>query len=164
MQYAELLARVQKDYAGLKFRAGKRFCFRPPRTVVYEQFCDVGAEAEQKKANSLPQAVAEAGGVRPNGAQNEQNLQLLHEVGHALLGHRDFRTDVERVRMECVAWVKAKELAEEYQVDYDEEFVEAELDTYRDWLYRRARCRKCGATKYQDNGGGYHCPMCEAFG
>jgi hypothetical protein len=35
-----LVARLEADYPELRFRAGKRFMFRPPRTVVYEEFLE----------------------------------------------------------------------------------------------------------------------------
>lgn len=35
-----LVARLEADYPELRFRAGKRFMFRPPRTVVYEGFLE----------------------------------------------------------------------------------------------------------------------------
>lgn len=183
MRYEELLVRVQKDYPRLNFRAGKRFCWRAPRTVVYEQFFESGncglkkaANVEQKSGsslppdeknvNSLPKIAQKTGEVPSSEPRNEQNfysLQLLHELGHALLGHRDFRTDPERIKMECAAWEKARELAQIYHIYYDEDFVEDELDTYRDWLYRRSKCPECGVARYQDRSGKYHCPMCESF-
>lgn len=138
MQFEDFLKRLECDYPDLKFRLGKKFMFRPPRTVVY---ADV-RELEVKYCV----------------------LQLLHELGHALLGHRSFRTDPERVRMECAAWHKAKELCTIYGVKYDEDFAEAELDTYRDWLHQKSQCKECGATRYQTKDGVYHCPFCDTYG
>lgn len=149
-----LVARLEADYPELRFRAGKRFMFRPPRTVVYEEFLEgrggVG-EAFDEERRGL-----------------EWGLQLLHEVGHATLGHRDFRTDPERLVMEREAWERARELAERYRaagynIYYDEDFVEAALDTYRDWLHRRSACPECGLTRYQTVDGRWHCPGCEGF-
>ena len=36
---------------------------------------------------------------------------LLHELGHALLGHTSYRRDVELLAMEQAAWHKARQLA-----------------------------------------------------
>ena len=132
----ELVARLHMDYPELRFRVGKRFMFRSPRTVVVEALD--GAD----------------GGL-------EWELQLLHEVGHALAGHRDYRTDPERLVMEREAWERARGLCEAYNIRYDEELVEAELDTYRDWLHQKSRCRRCGLTRYQTRDGRWHCPGCE---
>lgn len=63
--------------------------------------------------------------------------------------------------MEREAWEKARELCERYGVEYDEEVVEAELDSYREWLHKRSRCPKCGLTRYQGGDGKYRCPECE---
>ena len=87
-------------------------------------------------------------------------LLLLHEVGHAVLEHKSFRTDVERLKMESLAWEEARKLALRYGIEFDEEFAEGELDSYRDWLHKKSRCPSCGLTRFQD-ADGYHCPMCE---
>ena len=127
----EFLDRLKRDYPSLRFRRGAKFAFRPPKTVV----------------------------VGPD----EANWQLLalHEVSHAVLRHRDFRLDVERLKMEVAAWEKARELAAQYGVAIDEEAIQTELDTYRDWLHQKSRCPKCGLTRYQTTDAQYHCPKCE---
>lgn len=130
---AEFLERVQKDHPEFLFKRGRRFMFRPPRTII------VGPE--------------EAG----------DSLLFLHELGHALCGHRDFRTDAMRLKMEREAWEKARELASLYSVTFDDETVERELDTYREWLDKKSRCPKCNLTRFQTPDGVYHCPRCENF-
>ncbi len=156
-----LVARLEADYPELRFRAGKRFMFRPPRTVVYEGFLE-GRGGNGDYEEGADEALDGGRG------ELEWGLQLLHEVGHALSGHQDFRTDPERIRMEREAWERARELAERYRaagynIYYDEDFVEAALDTYRDWLHRRSACPECGLTRYQTVDGRWHCPGCEGF-
>ena len=131
----KFIEQLEDDFPGLVFRAGKKFMFRPPKTIVFEQ---------QKN-------------------DERSKLLILHEVGHALLEHKNFNTDIERVKMERDAWEKAKELCERYNVFYDEELVEAELDTYRDWLHRKSRCPQCGLTRYQGEDGRYICPKCDGI-
>ena len=126
----ELLEKLRVDFPELRFLPGRKFMFRYPKKVVL-------------------------GPVEPS-----SELLLLLEVGHAVLEHKDFRTDVERLKMESLAWEKARELAKKYEVEFDEEFAEGELDSYRDWLHKKSRCPKCGLTRFQD-ADGYHCPMCE---
>lgn len=128
-----LLDRVREDYPDFRFISGRKFAFRPPRTIV------VGPE----EAND--------------------SLLLLHELGHATLGHREFGTDVMRLKMERAAWEKARELAVFYGVGFDDAVVEGELDTYRDWLDKKSRCPKCSLTRYQTPDGKYHCPKCENY-
>lgn len=130
---ARLLERLRGDYPQFKFRTGKKFAFRPPRTIV------VGPE------------------------EPFWGLLLLHEVSHAILGHSSFKMDVERLKMECEAWEKAKELALKYGVEVDEDEIQDELDTYRDWLHQKSRCPKCGLTRFQTPDSRYHCPRCEKF-
>ena len=56
---------------------------------------------------------------------------LLHELGHALLGHTSYRRDVELLAMEQAAWHKARQLAPHYHVTITTDTIEDHLDTYR---------------------------------
>lgn len=125
------LKRLQADFPEFKFISGKKFAFRPPKTIVL-------------------------GPAEPFYA-----LLTLHEVSHAILKHETFRMDVERLRMESEAWEKARELALRYDIEINEDLIQDELDTYRDWLHVKSRCKKCGLTCYQTPDGVYHCPRCE---
>ncbi|MBR3116153.1 hypothetical protein IKF30_02900 [Candidatus Saccharibacteria bacterium] len=71
--------------------------------------------------------------------------------------------DVERLKMEVQAWEKAKELALQHGIEVNEELIQQELDTYRDWLHQKSRCPSCGLTRFQTSDGIYHCPRCESF-
>lgn len=126
---ATFLAKIKSDFPSLGFVSGKRFLFRPPKTVVYE----------------------------PGG----EVLLFLHEIGHALTEKYDFKTEVGRLKIEVMAWEKARELCEIYGVDFDEKLVESELDTYRDWLHQKSRCPSCGLTRFQTPDGVYYCPRCD---
>ncbi len=130
---ATFLKCLEKDFPDYRFIFGKKFAFKPPKTIVfgpYEPF---------------------------------YRLLALHEVSHALLEHKDFKTDVARLKMENAAWEKAKELADNYGVEIDEEKIQEELDTYRDWLHQKSRCPKCGLTRFQTPDSQYHCPLCEVY-
>ena len=124
------ITELKKDYPDLRFKNGRKFAFRPPKTIL------LGPEEPNYKA------------------------LILHEVAHALCGHKNFKIDIERIKMECEAWEKAKELAERYGIEIDEEMIQKELDTYRDWLHQKSRCRLCGLTRFQTTDGRYHCPRC----
>ena len=127
---SRLVDRLKEDYPGLVFREGKKFAFRPPKTIVL-------------------------GPLEPF-----WELLTLHEVSHAILKHKTFRIDVERLKMEARAWEKARELADYYDVDWDEQFIQEQLDTYRDWLHQKSRCPVCGLTRFQTPDSRYHCPRC----
>lgn len=126
-----LKAKIKADFPHLNLKDGARFSFKPPKTVI------IGPE-------------------QPN-----SSLLLLHEVGHALLGHNNFDTDVERLKIERAAWDKAAELCQKYQIEYDEDFVEDQLDSYRNWLHQKSKCPKCGLTRFQTKDKKYHCPRCD---
>ena len=125
---ATFLEKVRDDFPSLRFVEGKRFSFRPPKTIIVES--------------------------------DGEPLLLLHEIGHALCGRYDFKTEVGRLKIEVMAWEKAKELAPLYGVFVDEELIESELDTYRDFLHQKSRCPSCGLTRFQTPDGIFHCPRC----
>ena len=90
------------------------------------------------------------------------NTQTLHELGHAILGHREYRQDIELLQIERAAWDKAQELAPAYELEINDDTIEQALDTYRDWLHQRSRCPKCGQTGLQNADTlNYRCPNCQ---
>ena len=133
LEQTEFFERLTSDYLGFRFRMGRKFAFRPPRTVI----------------------------IGPPEPSSE--LLALHEVSHAICKHKDFKMDVERLKMEVQAWEKARELADYYGIEYSEELVQRELDTYRDWLHQKSRCPVCGLTRFQTPDSRYHCPACDTF-
>ena len=128
-----LLLLLRRDYPDIIFKTGKKYLFRPPRTIL----------------------------LGP--PETDDMLIILHELGHALSGHTSFDMDVQRLKMEREAWDKARELAGLYGIDFKEEVAERELDTYREWLDHKSRCPRCGLVCYQTKDGKYHCPRCENF-
>lgn len=128
-----LINRLSNDFPEIKFKLGEKFLFIPPKTIAY------------------------------NTDEPNASLLLMHELGHFLCGHRDFKMAVSRLKMEREAWEKAREICAKYDVFYDDEVVETELDTYRDWLNQKSRCPDCGLTRFQTPDGRYHCPRCENF-
>ena len=77
------------------------------------------------------------------------DANLLHELGHALLGHKSFTQDVELLHSERDAWEKAREIGERYGVKISEKRIEDAMDKYRDWLHERSLCPDCGQTGLQ---------------
>ena len=156
MRDKEFVERLEADFPEVKFKWGaERFSFR--------------------FRNGAP--VVFLGEPQPNFA-----LLALHELGHALCKHKDYTRDVERIKIESAAWERAKTVLLDYQAkassnseevgnrelaailpEWDEDFVQEKMDTYRDWLHAKSRCKKCGLTRYQTADKKYHCPRCEAF-
>ncbi len=118
------------DYPDVRIVTGRKFAFRPPRTIMV-------------------------------GEEEPSELLMMHELGHYLCGHVDFAIDADRLRKEREAWEKAREVCDSYGVEYVEEVVERELDTYRNWLDKKSRCPKCGLTRFQTPDRIYHCPKCD---
>lgn len=86
--------------------------------------------------------------------------ELLHELGHALLGHDSYTHDVELLSIERQAWDKAIELAPSYGLSIDDDTVEEQLDTYRNWLHARSRCPNCHVAGFQRKTLDYSCALC----
>lgn len=85
---------------------------------------------------------------------------LLHEYGHALLGHHDYSRDVTLLEMERAAWDQAVSLSGRYNIPIEFDLIETSLDSYRDWLHARATCPSCGATGVQSREKIYTCLAC----
>ncbi len=132
-EVTEFFERVISDFSDYRFKFGRKFAYRPPRTIM----------------------------IGPSEPFSE--LLFLHELGHAVLKHKDFRMDVIRLKMENSAWEEAKKLALKYGIKVDEDLIQDELDTYRDWLHKKSRCPDCGLTRFQTPDGQYHCPRCSEF-
>ena len=130
----QLLPKLQERFPELRFTPGKQFCWSPESgEVIYK------AAAKTEKAP----------------------WSLLHETGHALLNHQTYKADFELLQMEIAAWEKAKQLAEEFEIEIDNEHIEDCLDTYRDWLYKRSICPTCtNKSLQQDDYVHYRCFNC----
>lgn len=95
---------------------------------------------------------------------NEPQLDwiLLHELAHALLQHAEYQRDIELLGMERDAWEYArKQLAPPYNIAIDPDFIEDQLDTYRDWLHTKSTCPRCTLTGMEVRKHHYRCLGCQ---
>ena len=125
------LNKIKTTYPDFIYKEGKKLALPPPKTIIIDPW------------------------------EPEYALLLLHELSHAILGHKSFRTDVERLRIESEAWDKAESLSKTFKIPFDRDFAEKELDSYRDWLHQKSLCKTCGITRFQTPDGKYHCPLCK---
>jgi len=91
---------------------------------------------------------------------NINKWSLLHEVGHALLGHASYNSDIELLQKEMFAWEKARTLAASYRISIDEAYIQNCLDSYREWLNRRSTCPNCRVKTLQVSADHYQCYNC----
>lgn len=136
------LGDLQQLYPAFIFKPSSRFRFHPPNTIYYE--------------------------INPNVPFQSFALQLLHELGHAMSGHYNYRLAIERLKLEVEAWQTAQKILElhpewktKYCLVFDQDFAELHLDTYRDWLHQKATCPKCGLTMLQNSDQNWLCPHCD---
>lgn len=87
-------------------------------------------------------------------------FQLLHEIGHALCQHTNYRSGIELMKMEVEAWEKAQEIAKHHNISISEQRIEKCLDSYRDWLHLRSCCPTCRATSVETEENQFQCFNC----
>jgi hypothetical protein len=112
----KLINKIQAEFPNLRFIAASQFYWSPDSGEIF-----YNAKARGQQAT----------------------WALLHETGHALLGHTSYKADFELVRLEVAAWDRAQQLAKHHGVTIDEDHIQDCLDTYRDWLYKRSICPSC---------------------
>ena len=92
--------------------------------------------------------------------QNDGKIALIHEIGHALLGHKLYRYDMELIKMEMDAWDQVRRLAPKYGLSIDEEHIARCIATYDEWLTKRATCPDCQNFSLQKGRDVYGCFAC----
>lgn len=88
-------------------------------------------------------------------------MALLHEVAHKKLGHFDYKYDLQLFEMEKEAWDEVRKAAKELNLSVDEKHIEECLDTYADWVNRRATCPCCHTFGLQKGNNIFKCIECE---
>lgn len=86
--------------------------------------------------------------------------RLLHEIGHALSGHKNYTSGIQLLKFETQAWKEACEIAKNYGLVINNEQIENCLDSYRDWLHLRSTCPQCKTVAIEANSNQYHCFNC----
>lgn len=133
MPKTDLVKRLRADFPQFKLVSGQDFYWSPDKQTVF---------------------------FRPLKTNSDAKV-LLHEMSHALLGHKNFSRDINLLKMEREAWTYAKrELSERYEVRIDDEDIEDSLESYRGWLHDRSRCPNCTLTGIQIDGDQYRCLGC----
>ena len=131
--YKVLVDKVRADFPQFSFKEGLQEHWSPKtNTVTYE-----AGKSGQKAAYGL-----------------------LHELAHALLGHYNYKSDFELLKLESLAWQKAAQIAQNYGLSISDDHIQNCLDTYRDWLHRRSKCPTCGVHTLQKDPRSYQCYNC----
>ena len=127
----KLLRKLRADYPNLTFVEGSLLCWSPEKQEIYYD---------------------------PSGGLSSL-YGVLHEIGHARLGHASYDSDIDLLKKEAEAWQEALRLAPLYGLELNSSHVQDCIDTYREWLYRRSTCPLCGAKGVQ-SGRTYTCINC----
>lgn len=127
-----LVKKLAADYADLKFVVGDTASWSPTsRQITYS--ADVSETAV---------------------------WSLLHELGHALLGHSSYQSDIDLLQKEAAAWQKAKTISNRYSITIAAWHIQGCLDSYRDWLHKRSTCPNCDGHGIQSSESCYSCLNC----
>lgn len=132
-----LITKLRARFSDLRFTPGQQFYWSPETGEIFYKHAARGQQAA---------------------------WSLLHETGHALLGHQNYKADFELIRLEVAAWEQANLLAKDVGIKIDEEHIQDCLDTYRDWLHKRSICPTCTAKcLQQDDFAHYRCFNCHTI-
>jgi len=129
----KFIKKLAKNYPEVSFEASNSFCWSPKKQKIFYD---------------------------PRDDTKSGVWALLHELGHAKLGHLIYSSDFELVQLEAAAWDEAQKLGHQYDIKIDNEHVQNCLDTYRDWLHRRSKCPICGNVSLQISPSKYKCFNC----
>ena len=93
---------------------------------------------------------------------NTGKIALLHEIGHARLGHTLYKYDIQLLNMELDAWDFVREHAGRYGLEVDEAHITECIASYDTWLQKRATCPACTNFSLQAGRDNYRCFMCNS--
>lgn len=130
---SSLVAKLRSDHPDITFEASDDFYWSPSKKTVY--FVE--------------------------NAPDSSATVLLHELGHALLNHRQYQRDIDLLKIEREAWELVRtDLGPRYNIPVTDDEIETMIDTYRDWLHARSTCPSCSMTGVQTGDTMYHCVSC----
>lgn len=130
------LAQIRSDFPDLNFSSSSNFVWSSINKTVYYNEDRLSSETG--------------------------SWSLLHELGHAVLGHKKYRDDLELLILEVMAWSKAKELAKTYELKIDNEYIDNCIETYRNWIHKRSKCYNCDTVSLQSDIDTYICHNCHS--
>ena len=127
-----LIKRATEQFPNFRFESGDHFAWQPATTTVIYDESDPHFEA-----------------------------RLLHEIGHATLGHASYERDIDLIACERDAWQSARlELSPLFNVEISGEVIHHDMDSYRDWLHARSSCPHCQSNGIQIAKREYKCVTC----
>lgn len=125
---------LTKEFPGLSFKAGRMFMWSPSNQVIF---------FDTRRINS-----------------DSGKIALLHEIGHAMLGHTTYKYDIELLNMEMDAWDFVRNIAIKFNLKIDESHIDKCINSYDQWLSKRATCPDCSSFSIQKNNSNFICLIC----
>ena len=128
----DLIDKLRKDFPAVTFEHGETFRWSPQSHKITYKMSD-----------------------------KDDVWAAFHELGHAVLGHKQYSSDFELLRLEVSAWDQACKIAQDYGHSIGTDHIQNCLDTYREWLHRRSTCPQCNSRSLQQSATLYHCFNCQ---
>ncbi len=88
------------------------------------------------------------------------DVTFLHELGHAICEHKQYKYDTDLLKMELEAWQKARKISKKVRIKLDNNYIEDCMDSYRNWLHSRSKCPECSQNSLQNSKLEYVCLNC----
>lgn len=127
-----LLDKIVQDFPEITFHTGEQFEWQPHRQTIVYDLSDPSFDS-----------------------------RLLHELGHSILGHKNYDRDIDLIAMERDAWQEARlTLAPQYAITISSDDIDNSMDTYRTWLHDRSTCPNCQSNGIQTGKKEYTCVTC----
>ncbi len=133
MKLANTVKELTNSYPNISFMSGDTFYYSPAQKTVYYSSDESGKDAV---------------------------WALLHETGHALREHENYYSDVQLLLFEADAWEEACIVGAKLKIEIDEDYIQDNLDSYRDWIHKRSLCPSCDLSSIQVNNDTYSCVFC----
>ena len=94
---------------------------------------------------------------------NSGRIGLLHEIGHAQLGHLSYpKFDMALLAMEMDAWDFVRARAADYKLHVDERHISSCIASYDYWISKSATCPDCDNFSLQRDRSNFACFACGA--
>lgn len=136
MKFNQLLQELTSDYPDIAFNQADHFAWSSKNSQI-SYLIPTEADQENKFCN-----------------------KLLHELAHSKLGHQDYSSDAELLKIESAAWGLTKDLATEYSIQFDKNEQQLSMESYIGWASSRSKCPKCKKNGLQITKTDFLCPTC----
>lgn len=85
---------------------------------------------------------------------------FLHEASHAILGHINYKSELELLATETRAWELASKIADSFGITIPDKLISSSLESYESFALNRGLCPTCNRFIISSMSV-YHCLFCD---